>query len=138
MVNQCSILYVHDGSVQEPPVNGLKMLGFAVTVIEDLPPDEVLTPHHALIVRARAECSLTMLAARLRAKPRFGRRVLVALVPETIPDRARREALMSGFDSIKPVTCSERDIAAVILRFLRQYPELRCFLRCPGGRRKAA
>jgi hypothetical protein len=137
-VNQCSILYVHDGSVQDPPVTELKMLGFAVTVTNDLPADDVLTPHHALVVRARADCPLTMLAARLRAKPRFGRRVLIALVPETTPDRARREAVMSGFDSIKPVTCSERDLAASILRVLRAYPELRCFLRSPGGRRKAA
>jgi hypothetical protein len=137
-VNQCSILYVHDGRVQETLVDGLKTLGFAVLATEDLPPDDVLGPHHALIVRARPGCSLPMLAARLRAKARFGRRVLVALVPEDTPERVRREAVLSGFDATLPADCSPRGVAASILRLLRPYPEFRCFLRSPTGRRKAA
>jgi hypothetical protein len=137
-VNQCSILYVHDGSVHDFPVDTLKSLGFAVQAAEDLPPDEGLAPHHALVVRARPNCSLPMLAARLRAKARFGRRVLVALVPDETPERVRREAVLSGFDATLPVTCSGRSLAAAILKLLRPYPEFRCFLRSPTGRRKAA
>ena len=61
-----------------------------------------------------------MLAARLRAKPRFGRRVLVALVPEPMADAARREAIHSGFDYALVDTCGARDLAAAILRLLRE------------------
>lgn len=137
-VNQCSILYVHDGRVHETLVDGLKALGFAVVAVEDLPADEAMAPHHALIVRARPGCSLPMLAARLRAKARFGRRVLIALVAEDTPDRARREAVLSGFDTTLSANCSPRGMAASILKLLRPYPEFRCFLRSPTGRRKAA
>jgi hypothetical protein len=79
-----------------------------------------------------------MIAARLRAKPQFGRRVLLALVQDGVSDRDNREALMSGFDLTLPDRCSARDIAAHILRLLRGYPEYRCLLRAPNGRRKAA
>lgn len=137
-VNQCSILYVHDGSMHDTPVEGLKTLGFAVLALEDLPPDDTLASHHALVVRARPGCSLPMLAARLRAKARFGRRVLIGLVPDETPERARREAVLSGFDATRSATCSARELAAAILKFLRPYPEFRCFLRSPTGRRKAA
>lgn len=137
-VNQCSILYVHDGTVDKTPVEALKSLGFAVHATEDLPPDEALASHQALVVRARPGWSLPMLAARLRAKARFGRRVLIALVPDDTPDRVRREAVLSGFDAALPTGCSGRDLAAAILKLLRPYPEFRCFLRSPTGRRKAA
>lgn len=137
-VNQCSILYVHDGSAHETPVEGLKTLGFSVLAAEDLPTDDLLAPHHALVVRARPNCSLPMLAARLRAKARFGRRVLVALVPDETPERVRREAVLSGFDATLPVSCTPRGLAASILKLLRPFPEFRCFLRSPTGRRKAA
>ena len=137
-VNQCSILYVHDGSHDEGPVDALKTLGFAVQATEDLPIDEGFAPHHALIVRARPGCSLPMLAARLRAKPRFGRRVLVALVPDDTTARERRDAVQSGFDAALSASCSSRALAAAILKLLRPYPEFRCFLRSPSGRRKAA
>ena len=138
LVNQCSILYVHDGSVHDTPVDGLKTLGFTVVAVEDLPPDESLAPHHALIVRVRPGCSLPMLAARLRAKARFGRRVLIALVPADTADRVRREAVLSGFDATLPADATARGMAAAILKLLRPYPEFRCFLRSPTGRRKAA
>jgi hypothetical protein len=137
-VNQCSILYVHDGNMHDAPVEGLKTLGFAVMLLEDFPPDETLASHHAVVLRARPGCSLPMLAARIRAKARFGRRVLIALVPDETPVRARREAVLSGFDATLSVSCSARELAASILKLLRSYPEFRCFLRSPTGRRKAA
>lgn len=136
-VNQCSILYLHDGSVHDTPVEALRSLGFAVIAMEDLPHDEALAPHHALVVRVRPD-SLPMLAARLRAKARFGRRVLIALVPDDTPERVRREAVLSGFDATVSATSSGRGLAAAVLRLLRPYPEFRCFLRSPTGRRKAA
>jgi hypothetical protein len=79
-----------------------------------------------------------MLGTRLRAKPNFGRRVLLALVGSELTDRDKREARMSGFDGTLSNSCGAREIAAHILRLLRGYPEYRCLLRAPNGRRKAA
>ena len=136
-MTQCSILYVTprgDGT----QVGGLKALGFHVDEGRELPPSDALTRYHAIIVRAHDGFQLPMLAARMRAKPHFGRRVLVALVPEAMADRDKREAIHSGFDYTLPESCGVRDLAAAILRLLRPYPEYRCILRAPGGRRKAA
>jgi hypothetical protein len=134
---QCSILYVTAAS-EGTQVGALKALGFHVDQGKELPPTEVLSAYHAVIVRANLGLGLPMLAARLRAKQHFGRRVLLALVPPAMADRTRREAIHSGFDQTLPETCGARDLAAVILRLLRPYPEFRCILRSPGGRRKAA
>jgi len=79
-----------------------------------------------------------MIGARLRAKPQFGRRILMALMADDVLERDSREARLSGFDETLSSTCSARDIAAHILRLLRGYPEYRCLLRAPNGRRKAA
>lgn len=134
---QCSILYVSAHS-EETPVAALKALGFHVDQGAEVPGADVLSNYHAVIVRTDVGSVLPMLAARLRARRYFGRRVLVALVPETMADRLKREAIHSGFDQALVDTCGARDLAATILRLLRPYPELRCILRAPGGRRKAA
>lgn len=134
---QCSILYVTAAS-EATQVDALRALGFHVDRNAELPPTEVLSRYHAVIVRADIGNGLPMLAARLRAKQHFGRRVLLALVPPSMADRTKREAIHSGFDQTLPETCGARDLAAAILRLLRPYPEFRCILRSPGGRRKAA
>ena len=135
-VNQCSVLLVRDRG--DGQAAALRALGFAVHEADELPPAEVLCSYHAVVVEARHDTSLPMLAARLRARAHFGRRVLIALVGPAIPDRARREATMSGFDAAIAANCSARDLAAIILKRLRPYPEYRCILRAPGKRRKAA
>jgi hypothetical protein len=142
-MDQCSILfvmplYVKSGPPEKTQTPALRALGFRVDECEEFPANDVFPTYHAVIVRLGAECDLTMLGARLRAKPRFGRRVLVALVRGTVTDRDKREAMQSGFDHMLPDTCGARDLAATILRILRPYPEYRCLLRNPGGRRKAA
>jgi hypothetical protein len=137
-MNQCSILYVWPHGTEEPRVKALRSLGFRVDQSTDLPGSDVLTAYHAVIVRPTVKCDLPMLAAHLRAKPHFGRRVLLALVPDTMADRDRREAVLSGFDHTMRETCGARDLAATVLRLLRPFPEYRCLLRSPGGRRKAA
>jgi hypothetical protein len=134
---QCSILYVTPRS-EGTHVCALRTLGFHVDQNEDLPVPEAFSGYHAVIVRTETGRDLPMLAARLRAKRHFGRRVLVALVPDVMADRDKREAVHSGFDDTLPDTCAVRDLAAAILRLLRPYPEFRCILRTPGGRRKAA
>jgi hypothetical protein len=119
-------------------MEALRSLGFRVDESADVPSTDELAAYHAIVVRVVPNCSLTMLGTRLRAKPNFGRRVLLALVAAHMSDRDRREATMSGFDRTLPDSCSARDIAAHILRLLRGFPEYRCLLRAPNGRRKAA
>ena len=140
---QCSILYLKPlclktGSGEESHARVLRTLGFHVDEYEELPANEAFPGYHAVIVRPDASCSLPMLAARLRAKPHFGRRVLLALVPAAMAARDQREAVLSGFDYTLPDTSDARNLAATVLRLLRPYPEYRCLLRSPGGRRKAA
>jgi hypothetical protein len=137
-VDQCSILYVNPGGCEQAHTGALRDLGFSVEVLDDLPPTEILTRYHAVVVRVEANVNLTLLGTRLRAKPRFGRRVLIALVPAAYGERQRRDATASGFDAALDHSCTARDLAAHILRRLRIYPEYRCLLRAPQGRRKAA
>jgi hypothetical protein len=138
MLKQCSILYVKPSALEATQTGGLRSLGFRVDECEELPANEAFAAYHAVLVRPEAGRDLPMLGARLRAKPHFGRRVLVALVPEATPVRSHREAVLSGFDNTLPETCNARDLAAAVLRLLRPYPEYRCVLRSPSGRRKAA
>ena len=136
-MDQCSILYIQPGQSGEAHVTALRALGFRVVVSDEIPSPEAFLAHHAVVVRV-PNCELTALGMRLRAKPRFGRRVLVGLVPESCSERQRRDGAESGFDGTLTLPCSPRDIAANILRLLRPYPEYRCLLRAPNGRRKAA
>lgn len=138
MVKQCGILFIGPCGSDEGRLASLRSLGFRVDESEHLPSPEELDGYHAVIVRAIPGCSLPMIGARLRAKPQFGRRILMALVSDRVSERDNREALMSGFDLILPDRRSARDIAAHILRLLRAFPEYRCLLRAPHGRRKAA
>lgn len=138
-MDQCAILFMGPAtSFEEARTTGLRMLGFRVDHLEDLPAGEELTEYHAVIVRAGQDRDLPMLAMRLRAKRHFGRRVLLALVPEGMADRETRAAVLSGFDHTLPATCRARELAAIIVRLLRPYPEFRCLLRQPGRRRRAA
>jgi hypothetical protein len=137
-MDQCSILYVKPACQEETQSKVLRTLGFRVDESEDLPSNDVFAQYHVVLVRAKSDCGLPMLAARLRAKPRFGRRLLIALVPESVTTQARRDAVASGFNDALPERCTARDLAATILRLLRPYPEFRCLLRSPTGRRKAA
>lgn len=137
-MNQCSILYIQRGPGEGAHAAALRALGFSVDLIDDLPPAEVFTSYHAVVIRVVPDCNLPALGTRLRAKPRFGRRVLVGLVPASCTERQRREAAQCGFDATLPDACSSRDLAAHILRRLRPFPEYRCLLRSPNGRRKAA
>jgi hypothetical protein len=137
-MDQCSILFIKPTGTDADKSVALRTLGFRVDELEELPSNETIAAYHAVVVRPEAACNLPMLGARLRAKPRFGRRVLLALVPDVTTDRDKREATLSGFDVALSDGCSARDLAATILRLLRPFPEYRCLLRAPGGRRKAA
>lgn len=138
MANQCGILFIGRCGGDDARIAALRSLGFRVDESEHFPTAEDLAHYHAFIVRAFEGCALPVVGARLRAKPQFGRRILIALMPEHVSERDTRDAKMSGFDEALAASCTARDIAAHILRLLRGFPEYRCLLRAPNGRRKAA
>lgn len=138
MANQCGILFIGPCGSDANRIASLQSLGFRVEERCDIPSTDELATYHAIVVRVLSNCSLPMLGARLRGKPHFGRRVLIALVPADASDRDKRELTMCGFDLTMPDVCTARDLAAQVLRLLRGYPEYRCLLRAPNGRRKAA
>lgn len=137
-MDQCAVLYIEPGGGTAPHAAELRDLGFSVNVLDHLPSAEVCAEHHAVVVRVDSCRNLPVLGTRLRAKPRFGRRVLIGLVPDSCTREQRRDAGMCGFDATLRDGCSSRDLAAHILRRLRPFPEYRCLLRAPNGRRKAA
>jgi CheY-like chemotaxis protein len=138
VAGQCSILYINAAAFADTQTCALRSLGFDVVEVDDVPARETLMTYHAVIVRAEPRCQLPSVAARLRAAPHFGRRVLIALVPSSVAARDRRDAVDSGFDAVLPEQCSARDLAAAILSMLRKYPEHRCLLRAHNARHKAA
>lgn len=138
MAGQCSILYINTGGFSDTQTAALCGLGFDVVEVDDVPARDGLSKHHAVIVRMTEGKRLTSVAARLRSAPLFGRRVLIALVPCSVPSIDRRDAVHSGFDLVLPEQCSARDLAASILSLLRRYPEHRCVLRTHNNRRRPA
>jgi hypothetical protein len=119
-------------------VSYLRRLGFVVHETENWPADDVVRDYHVLIIRLRASEAAPMLAARLRAKPHFGRRVLIALVDPETPLAERRSAEEGGFDDVLNDGCDYRLLTARILRSLRARPELRCALPRSSSPRPAA
>jgi hypothetical protein len=138
VLTQCGILFIGPCGSDQARLASLRSLGFRVDESPQAPSPEEMASYQALIVRVPPRSSLPMLGARIRAMPHFGRRVLIALVSDAVSDRDRREATMCGFDTTLSDTCPAREIAAQVLRLLRSFPEYRCLLRSPSGRRKAA
>jgi DNA-binding response OmpR family regulator len=135
---QCSVLFVNPGAARTPHRVMLEGIGFRVTEARDWPEDDrAVLDYEVVIVRVRSPESAPMLAARLRAKPRFGRRVLIALVPASVSLKDRHSARASGFDEVLTDCCDGRQLVARILRRLRTRPEYHCFLP-PDHRRSPA
>jgi hypothetical protein len=134
-VKQCSVLIVNCGE-EAPYRQGLERIGFRVSETCEWPADEVVRTCEVVIVLFRHLQTITMLAARMRAKPHFGHRVLIAVVPSTASADERRSAIGSGFDDVVSESKDARLLIARILRQLRSRPEHRCFL--PDRKRRAA
>ena len=137
-MDQCSILFVNPGRRPARQPETLRQLGFLVSEVEDLPPTAELLAHHVIVLATAKFHVLTMLGTHLRAKPHFGRRLLVALVPAETSAQARRDAVSSGFDAAMPANTGARMLAATLLRALRPHPEHRCVLRPSRRARRAA
>jgi hypothetical protein len=117
----------------------MRAMGFAVDEVCEWPDDnDIVRSYHVVIVHVRKMNGAPMLAARLRAKPHFGRRLLIALVPPDTTPADRRSAEASGFDDVMNDCCDTRHLTTRILRGLRTRPELRCVLPSARPRRSAA
>jgi hypothetical protein len=116
----------------------LREMGFIVNETHEWPQDGDVRECHVVIVRITAMERAPMVAARLRAKPHFGRRLLIALVDPETPLVERRSAEASGFDEVMNDCCESRQLAARMLRRIRGRPELRCALPPSLTRRSAA
>jgi hypothetical protein len=128
-VKQCAVLFVNPD--REESVHSLAMrgMGFLVDAVSEWPDgNDVVRAYHVVIVHVRKMDGAPMLAARLRAKPHFGRRLLIALVPPETNSAERRSAEASGFDDVINDCCDSRHLTTRILRGLRTRPELRCVL----------
>lgn len=134
-VKQCSVLLINpiDAAWDYRPT--LEALGFRVDEVREWPEDDHAVLHYeVVIVRVRNTSGAPMLAARMRAKPRFGRRVLIALVPAATSPQDCLAARTSGFDEVLTDCCDARHLTARIMRRLRTRPEYRCLL--PSGERR--
>jgi hypothetical protein len=133
---QCSVLVVNCTGRETAHVQPLQLRGFRVVELSQWPTDDVVLDYEVVIIVLRRMDSVSMTAARMRAKPRFGMRVLVG-VTESAPSAAeRRHAIVSGFDEIVGESRDSRVLIARILRTLRARPEHRCLL--PEKNRRAA
>jgi DNA-binding response OmpR family regulator len=132
------VLMINPMRTGSPQRTTLEALGFRVTETDDWPDDDLaVLDYQVVIVRLQNIVGAPMLGARLRAKPRFGRRVLVALVPASTSMRERVSARSSCFDEVLTDCCDGRQLVARVLRRLRTRPEYRCVLP-PSDRRRTA
>ena len=134
-MEQCSLLIVNCSDRETLYRHDLERRGFRVTELNEWPADEAVLDAQVVIVVLSRLDAIAMLAARMRAKPRFGRRILIAVVPTATP-ADRRMAIASGFDDVVGESAGGRVLIARILRVLRIRPEHRCFL--PDLKRPAA
>jgi hypothetical protein len=84
--------------------------------------------HEVVIVVLRHIDAMAMLAARMRAKPGFGHRVLIGVSPVTPTTNQRRTGMIAGFDELVAESEDSRTLVARILQRLRARPEHRCLL----------
>jgi hypothetical protein len=137
-VKQCAVLFVNPERKELTHPSDMRKLGFVVHETRDWPADEVVRQYHVIVVRVSAIGAAPMLAARLRAKRHFGRRLLIALVDAGTLLHERKAAEASGFDDVLNECCDTRQLTTRMLRRIRMRPELRCALPSPVPRRPAA
>jgi hypothetical protein len=130
---QCSALVVNCTGRTTAHSQSLQLRGFRVTEIQAWPADEVALEHEIVILVLRRMDSVAVTAARMRAKPRFGNRVLIG-VTESAPSAAeRRHAILVGYDDLVGESGDSRVLIARVLRILRTRPEHRCLVPDKGS-----
>jgi hypothetical protein len=130
---QCSVLVVNCTGRQTAHSQSLQLRGFRVIEIQAWPADEVVLEHEIVIIVLRRMDSVAVTAARMRAKPRFGNRVLIGVI-ESAPSAAeRRHAVLVGYDDLVGESGDSRVLIARVLRMLRARPEHRCLVPEKGS-----
>jgi hypothetical protein len=125
---QCSVLVVNCSGRETAHSQSLLRRGFRVVETVEWPADDVILQYEVVILVLREVDSVSILAARMRAKPRFGQRVFIG-VTSTPPSAAeRRHAVLAGFDDVVGESGDSRVLIARILKRLRARPEHRCLL----------
>jgi response regulator RpfG family c-di-GMP phosphodiesterase len=135
-VKQCSVLVINNTGRESVYRLTLEKVGFKVVETCEWPTDDTVVGFEVVIVHLRDMTTVSMLAARLRAKPHFGRRVLIGLAPAVPTPEQRRSAIGCGFDDVVSESQNPRLLLARLLRQLRARPEHRCYL--PDLKRRAA
>ncbi len=135
-VKQCAALVINTAGAATPHRAALEKIGFRVVETGEWPADEMVLAFEVVIVLLSRVESISMVGARLRAKPHFGHRILIAVVPCDGTSEDRRRAVDCGFDDLVTNAQESRVLIARILRRLRARPEHRCFL--PELKRRAA
>ena len=135
-MKQCAVLVINVNGAATPHRLTLEKVGFRVVETSEWPADELIREFEVVIVLLHRMETVSMLAARLRAKPHFGQRVLIAVAPGAASPEERRAAIGSGFDDVVDESPDTRLLVARILRQLRARPQHRCFL--PDLKRRAA
>jgi hypothetical protein len=133
---QCSVLVISCGERETAHCQSLLLRGFLVIEVHEWPTDEVVLEHEVVIIVLRRVDSVSVTAARMRAKPRFGNRVLIGVTESAPSAGERRHAILSGYDDLVGESRDSRVLIARILRMLRGRPEHRCLV--PDRTRPAA
>ena len=128
-VKRCAVLYVDKSGKPSRHVQLLSDLGFAVREAHAWPErDDEVMENQVIVVRLEDIEEAPLVAMRIRTKPHFGQRVLIALVPPETPMSLRRMAEAAGFDHVTCERTEPRLFVARLMRTLRQRPEYRCYL----------
>lgn len=135
-MKQCAVLVINTAGQSTPHRAALETVGFRVVEIDEWPGDDLVQGFEVVVALLHRVEAISMMGARLRAKPHFGHRVLIAVVPCSGSADDRRRAIDCGFDDLVTDAQESRILIARVLRQLRSRPEHRCFL--PDLKRRAA
>jgi hypothetical protein len=135
-VKQCSVLIVNCSGRETSHSQSLQERGFRVVETAEWPSDDVVKEYEVVVIVLRETDSVSVVAARMRAKPRFGNRVLMGLTRLPPSAAERRYAIVAGFDDLVGESHDSRILVARILQRLRARPEHRCLV--PERKRPAA
>lgn len=135
-MKQCAVLIVNCSGQETAHRQPLLRRGFRVVDIAEWPSDAVVTDYEIVVVVLRDPDIIAGVAARMRAKPKFGNRVLIGVTRLPPSAAERRHAIVSGFDDVVGESNDSRILVAKILQRLRARPEHRCLV--PDRKRPAA
>ena len=133
---QCSVLVINCSGRETAHCQSLQLRGFRVIEVREWPADEVVLEHEVVIIVLRRMDSVSVTAARMRAKPKFGNRVLIGVTEPAPSAGERRHAVLAGYDDLVGESRDSRVLIARILHMLRARPEHRCLV--PDRKRPAA